>query len=375
MKKLLPVIILMFSSCGIFHFFPPGVNNIISDTHWNEKSSFNGVSASALYSITLDNKDTIYLGYVSSAGSNIVTMAYNNDSSMWDVIDSPPNIASSVNLKYRADMGLCIGYINPNAGGGGVLKFKNENENTWRFYSINAFGDQTTALWDYALSTGDKAFTAYTLSTNYNVFAVNDLATPYTNSVWKHIMLSPYNTGNPISDITIDIDSFGKLFIGVATSFSSAIFYTIDNISKSFVYNEGKHFAKVAVDGSDNIYGIYMEKDGPLSAAVFHIKNGELVKEHSFSLYTSPILYDMSMQYSISVAAHKKGSHIYVGFINFNTRKPAILKLVSENISPMLGLPGDLTNAQSIKLSVDMDGNPVAAVLTDTGKVRVFTKW
>ena len=371
MKKLIPVIVLLFSSCDLFHFFPPGANNVITDTYWNEEASISGIDA-ANYSIAVDYNDTLYLSYIETATFNPLTFTYDNQNSVWNNIDNPPTTAYSILLKCHKDFGVFYGYIDQSWGG--LINIRNP-DGTWYPYTSLYFGSPQVLLWDYALSTGDKVFIIFYDDNSPGQISIQDLDQPFASSPWKNIMGSPYTFPDTIYDLSIDIDSFGKIFAGAGFLSNCSIFYTLNDTPKIYNFTNAHQLARVAVDGFDNIYGVYLDQDGLLSAAVFHIWNDNLTMDASTRLYSDQIYIDTGGTAMVSVVPDKTRGYIYVGFIDLSTAKPYIFKVAGNVVSPMLGLPDDLTNSESIKLGIDMDGNPVAAVLNDLGNVRVFTKW
>ncbi|NPV00623.1 MAG: hypothetical protein HPY53_04490 [Brevinematales bacterium] len=370
MKLLIPVIALLFSSCALFHFFPPAVNNVINDTHWSEAASISNIDA-ANYSICVGDNDTLFFSYIETSIFNPIVKSYDNQNSIWNSIDNPATTAYSVLLKYRQDFGMFNGYIDQSFGG---MISKWDQGSTWQPYTSLYFGSPEVLLWDYAISTG-SIFVIFYDNGMPGQFRIQDLNQPFASDPWKDIMGSPYSFPDIIVDLSIDVDSFGKIFAGAGFISNCAIFYTINDTSRIYNFTNAHQLAKVVVDGFDNIYGVYLDQDGLLSVSVFHVWNDNLNIDGTARLYPEQVYIDTGGNAVVSVVPDKNRGYIYVGFIDADTYKPHILKVAGDVVSPMLGLPGDLTNSECIKLSIDMDGNPVAAVEDYTGNVRIFTKW
>ena len=363
------VCVILFGGCALTHFFPPSVNNTLNQTKWSTMAFVGGgVTSGDYYSIAVDGNDRIFAGVYHDGAQVFSMLSAAGIDEQWktNISGGAPGLAS-LKVAYANVWGMT--YALQIAS---LVQIVREITNAWMNFSATF---NSTGLWDYYFDNSGVLFAL--AQTNSTGFFVAFNSTPAGGSSWATFQSFNKDTGDSTIDLTFALDQNGNVFVGAAYFTNSRTYF--NGTSGQCIYNpnpDGMEYSKVVSPGNGKVYVIFKGKDNTIKAAVWQYIYPGMSLIKVIEVYDKAFFVDgSSHELGLSVVADKNSSRIYVGFLTIEGWFPKIIKIENDNILPMPDFPLILSNSKCIKLAVNKDGKPAAAILASDNTLNIYKAW
>ena len=370
MRRLLFLIpVFALSSCALLHFFSPSANNTLNQPQWSGMFSLEDISDPRNYSITVDESDRIFTGvYYPSTKFAILSASDINEE--WATnFQSYASSMDALKIAYNNKWNMTFA---TQSGGPAQIVFDSSTSG-WSAFGAS-FSAAAMPYWDYFFNSNGDPFVLTLNSPSSFLITTNDKP-DLPGNPWVQYQSFSKDVGYLILDYSADVDAHGNVFAGTGDFNTSQIFFNGEGgVCSSYTIPDGSEYAKIAVDGNDDIYVIYKSMDDRIMARKMSYVYPNITDMGAITLYNEAFFVGSLHNLGLSVAADKNSTRIYVGFITFDNHKPMVIKIENGNALPMPAFPDYLTNCDSIKLAVNQDGLPVAAVL-QSPTLHIYKTW
>ncbi|NPV00624.1 MAG: hypothetical protein HPY53_04495 [Brevinematales bacterium] len=371
MRKLLFLIPLFaLSSCALLHFFSPSANNTLNQPQWNTMHSLSGIFDARYYSITVDDSDRVYTAVYSTATMKFAVVFASLLSDEWATnFGMPASSMDALKVAYNKKWNLTFA---TQSSGQAQIVFSSSSS------GFTAFGPSFSAAampdWDYFFNIyGDPFILTINSPSSFLIDTNNEPDMP--GSTWVQYQSFNKDVGYSIMDYSADVDSHGNVFVGTGDFNHSQIYFNgASGVCASFNIPDGREYAKIAVDGSDNLYVIYKSTDDQIKVRIMSYTYPDISDNGAITLYNQSFFVGSSHKLGLSVAVDKNSTRIFVGFITMDNHKPMVIKIENGSAVPMPAFPEYMTNCNAIKLAVNQEGLPVAAILQPP-TLHIFQTW
>ncbi|OHD56701.1 MAG: hypothetical protein A2Y33_14765 [Spirochaetes bacterium GWF1_51_8] len=314
----------------------------------------------------VNSNDTLHM-FLNTSGS-LYFYAYDMSADRWNT-NYFAGIGLNPKMDYDGGSGLSGMYIvTPN-----VFQITYENQGGWQYFQETAGNSNSTQIYDYCAGPGTACALVYQNSIATSEFFVFTLGS--TNN-YQFDFFSQMNSPGTIFDLSIDHNSYGTLFIGIAQPDSVAIFsFAGPSTVKQYTIPYGKGIAKVVVTKDERIYLFFQNDENELIAKVFEYRDNDLKDYAEFTVYTGGIKIEPSfLPNALDIEYDAVNGNIYAAFIDPGNNYPIIMKIRNTQVSPVFMIPSHETNSRCIKITVDQDGDPVAGVLNYSNTLNFYSR-